>query len=675
VKAHLWIAVIVATGLGCRTSGPKEPSAYLGRAVGPGGDTPAGTPSPANGKTALAPAAAPAVNVPPAQDDEAASKGPLETARRLWTDRQALRSSLASDLAGTVAADTAFAALTAKSLEARGSEPLFTTPDGASRALEALLDALRSAADHALSTPRHSPAALEAALADMKAASDAAAPLRADLDRAPAWAALKMLSFGRPAPTDVEVEGLDDAGRLNGLGRKEYAETIAAHSRVLQAEGAIGRARNRIEVLAQAAFFRWALDMKFRVVAEPFRADKDEPTAIADRGDALLLAFDAFAKDPVAGLAALPPKHPDYAILQERLAAYRKIAAAGPFTPVPVSGTMKLRRGSRGPIVEALKQRLTQEGYYGGPIDPVFDAGLEAAFQDYEATHGFETEGVVEERHAKSLNVPVEQRVRQIELGLQRWRESLVRPDEPLYVRVNLPEFAMAVWENGKMLTKHRIVCGNNNWDTDPGLRLEGRINRTKLFEAKIERVILNPRWYVPKRIQKLETDYELLKDPDYYGKHKFVVKTLADGREEIYQDSGDANALGRVKFVFPNPYGIYMHDTNSKSFFKREIRAFSHGCVRLQNPFQIMDLLLEKAAGISPENGRAILAKEELREIALKTPVPIFVEYNSVGVDEKGRVMFFSDVYGYDKDWFEGKIPYSPEELKLLTKKITRFD
>jgi len=675
VKTHVWIAVIVATLLGCKTGGPKEPSPYLGRAVGPEGEVPAESVPPKGGKPAAAPAPAPALNLPPAQDDAAASKGPLEAARRLWTDRQTLRSALASDLASIVAADTAFATLTAKALESRGNETLFTTADGASRALEALLDALRTAPDHGLSAPRHDPSALEQSLAEMKAAADAAAPMRADLDRAPAWAALKPLVLARPAPTDVEVEGLDDAGRLKGLGRKEYAEAIASHTRALEAEAAVGRARNRIEVQAQAAFFRWALDMKFRVVAEPFRADKDEATAIATRGDAMLVAFEAFAKDPVAGLAALPPKHPDYAVLQARLAQYRKLAAAGPFRTVPVTGSMKVRRGSRGPIVEALKQRLAQEGYYGGPLDNVFDAGLEAAFEDYESTHGFEPEGIVEERHARSLNVPVEQRVRQIELGLQRWRESLVRPEEPLYVRVNLPEFAMSVWEDGKQLTKHRIVCGNNNWDTDPGARLEGRINRTKLFEAKIERVILNPRWYVPKRIQKLETDYELLKDPDYYEKHNFVVKTLADGREEIYQDSGDANALGRVKFVFPNPYGIYMHDTNMKAFFSREIRAFSHGCIRLQKPFDIMDLLLEKAAGITPENGRAILAKEELREITLKTPVPIFVEYNSVGLDEKGRVMFFSDVYGYDRDYFEGKIPYSPEELKLLTKKITRFD
>ena len=447
------------------------------------------------------------------------------------------------------------------------------------------------------------------------------------------------------------------------------------HRRVLQSEEAIGQARNHVEALAQAAFFRWALDMRFRIVAEPFRADKDEASAIAAHGEDLAKAFDDFARDPVEGLKALPPRHAEYAMLVAGLAHYRQLAAAGAFATVEVTGQQKLKRGSRGPLVEVLKKRLAQEGYYGGAIDATFDPELERAVKDYQEAHGFETSGEVEERHAKSMNVPVEQRVRQIELGLQRWRESLVRPEEPLYVRVNLPEFKMAVFENGVQLAKHRIVCGNNNWDIDPDSRMEGRINRTKLFAAQIERVILNPRWYVPKRIQKLETDFELLKQPDYYEKHNFVVKTLPDGREEIYQDSGNANALGRVKFVFPNPYGIFMHDTNQKGFFNREIRAFSHGCVRLHKPFEIVDILLERAAGISPERGRAILAKEEMRDISLKTPVPIFVEYNSVGVDEKGRVQFYSDMYGYDRDYFDGKIPYSPEELQLLTRKITRFD
>jgi murein L,D-transpeptidase YcbB/YkuD len=626
----------VLVAVACSPGGPPE-NRYLGRAVGPTTDP--GTPAPAAGQaapqvaapaapapaTAAAPAPTPMAIpvVDPALDEAAAKAGPLETARRLWADRQALRSRLRADLDARVAADTDFAALTGKALEARGHEPLFTTPDGASKALDALLAALATAADQALPA-RNDPAPLNALLQDVRNQAAATTAARAELEASPAWNALKGLGLGRTPPSPGEVEGLDDANRLEGLGRETYLAALTAHRRLVALEETAGRARNALEVYAQAAFWRYALDMKFRVRASPFRADADDAAAVAARGDALLAAFDAFAKEPATGLAALVPQHPEYARLVEGLKAYRALATRGPFEPVSVFGKAKLKKGQRGPLVETLKRRLAQEGYFAGDMGPVFDANLAAAVEAYQETHGFDASGEVEERHAKSLNIPVEQRVRQVELGLQRWRESEVRPGEPLYVRVNLPEFRMSVWENGQQLTKHKIVCGNNNWDVDPDNRLEGRINRTKLFTAAIERVILNPRWHVPKRIQKLELEYELLKEPDYYQKHNFVIKTLPDGREEIYQDSGDKNALGRVKFVFPNPYGIYMHDTNLKAFFQREIRAFSHGCIRLQQPFEIMDLLLEKAAGIPPDKGRAMLATQDLREISLKTPVPL---------------------------------------------------
>ncbi|HOI11262.1 MAG TPA: L,D-transpeptidase family protein, partial [Myxococcota bacterium] len=389
--------------------------------------------------------------------------------------------------------------------------------------------------------------------------------------------------------------------------------------------------------------------------------------------DDLLATFDAFARDPRAALEALVPRHPYYAATQAGLARYRGFAEAGGFAKLAAKGTLK--RGSRGTAVRALAERLAQEGYWEGEAPAVLDEALENAVRAYQATHGFNQDGVVEARHFTSLNVPVETRIRQIELSLQRWRESEVRPDEPTYVRVNLPEFMMEVWTDGALARKHRIVCGNNNWDVDPDAQIEGRLNRTKLFTAAIETVVINPRWHVPARIRKLELDFELLDDPAYYQKNKFVVKTLPDGRELIYQDAGDDNALGRVKFVFPNPYGIFMHDTNLKKYFDREIRAFSHGCIRLQDPFEVANLLLERVNGITPDQVQAMKAKEDPRDVKLKTPVPIFIEYNSVGVDPEGRMMFFADHYGYDRDYFDGKIPYSPEELKLLQRKIRKVD
>jgi len=651
-------ALLVMLLAACGSKGQGPIPEYLGRATGP----------------AMADSTASAPGVPQALPPDEAAKSPLQTAVRLWQRRHEVQQRLREDLLARAGKDPALAALTLRALEDRGFEGMFWSPQGPTRHLQALLEALRSASVHAL-PDRHSAEALEALIEQAGQASREAEPLRAALEATPAFQALKGLVLSKTPPTAEEVEGLEQAGRLKGIREAERREALEAQQRWLEREEESGRRANALEVEAQEALWRWALDMRFRVRASPFRAHRDDQEAVKQNGEPLRAFWEQFARDPQAALQGLVPAHPDYRALQAELRRYREMAREGPFPPVSLPASGSLKRGSRGPLVEALRARLAREGYLATPAGASFDAEVEEAVKAYQASHGFDPSGVVEERHLRSLNVPLDQRIRQIELGLQRWRESEVRPEEPLYVRVNLPEFMMAVYRDGRRVMHHRIVCGNNNWDVDPDSRMEGRINRTKIFSAAIRTIIINPRWYVPGRIRKLELDYELLREPDYYRKRNFVVKTNPDGTEEVYQDSGDQNALGRVKFVFPNPYGIFMHDTNLKAFFRKEVRAFSHGCIRLQDPFEVMDLLLQEGAEIPPEKGRAILAKGEMREIPLKKPIPIFIEYNSVGVDDQGRVQFYSDVYGYDKDYFDGKIPYSPEELRLLTRKITRFD
>jgi murein L,D-transpeptidase YcbB/YkuD len=485
--------------------------------------------------------------------------------------------------------------------------------------------------------------------------------------------------FTTPSGPTAAIEALTGAIQAlpgQGLVIEKYPlQALSAAVEAMRAGADPSKSRVELEVLAMSAFFRYAMDLKYLPVAHPFKAARNPAKVEAARHDDLVKAFEDFARDPKAGLEALAPRHPYYAALVQGLARYRALASGGDFPTVPAFKG-KLKKGARGPVFKALKARLAAEGYFEGDAEnPVFNSTLEDAWKDYQGTHGYDPTGEVEDRHLKSLNVAAAQRAKQIELSLQRWRESEVRPDEPLYVRVNIPEFKMEVWDEGSLKFKHKIVCGNNNWDKDVDNRLEGRINRTKIFTAEILRIIVNPKWHVPARIQKEELDWEVLKEPDYFARHNFKVKVLPDGREEVYQDSGTDNALGRVKFVFPNPYGIFMHDTNLKEFFKREYRAFSHGCIRLHEPREVADFLLERCGGVTPERIEALFGQKEQREIELEKKVPIFVEYNTVGVDEKGRMQFFSDVYGYDKDFFDGKIPYSEEELRLLTRKIPKVD
>jgi len=597
----------------------------------------------------------------------------LDAVRNLWAKRAGQGTARAEALRQRLAQEPMFKKVTLSTLEARGFEFFFTTAEGPSTALTMLIESVKAMPDHGKSADAYPLAMLQADIDRLSASTLTDQANRTELEAMPAWQALGALVTQKTEPSIEEIDGLAAAGRLKGINSKAVARMTERASTLIDGDAGRIQTRASIEITASVTFFLYALDMKYLIIANPLKADKSRNKADITHAEKLVQAFEAFAANPKDGLAALLPKHPNYGKTMTGLAYYRKIAANGGFQKLTFSG--KLKKGSKGPAVMALKQRLAQEGYYSGTPDTMFGPDLEDAVKLYQSTHGFNETGVVEERHVRSLNTTAEQRVKQIELSLQRWRESEVNPAEPLYVRANIPEFKMEVWDNGTLRMKHKIVTGNNNWDKDPAKRLEGRINRTKIFSAKIEQMLLNPKWHVPGRIQKQEIDYELLKEPDYYVRHNFKVKVLPDGREEIYQDSGGGNALGKVKFTFPNPYGIFMHDTAQKPFFENEIRAFSHGCMRLQDPLEVAYFVLERCAGMTREEAEAILDAGAEKEIILKTPIPIFVEYNSVGVDEMGRMQFFSDVYSYDKDFFDGKIPYSDEELKLLTRQIPRAD
>lgn len=453
---------------------------------------------------------------------------------------------------------------------------------------------------------------------------------------------------------------IKDMGRfISGLEKRSYR---------------MERLRVAIEAVAIQAYFRLVMDFRLMIIAHPFKAVKRylrTPKHFAWR---LIKAWKADRADLYDAITHMPPAHPYYKATMAGLKLYRQIAKHGGFVKVPRGKILK--KGSRGRAVLALKKRLAQEGYEVGEITPVFDDTLEKAVKHYQKTHQYKPTGIVQGRIVRSLNVSIERRIRAIKLSLQRWRESDLDASQPFYVRVNIPEFKMEVWDHGKMVTKHKVIVGNNNWSTDPIGMVEGRINRTKIFSATIKRIVLNPRWYVPDRIQKEEFyTKNVFQEPNYFVKHKFTVKVMSDGTERIFQQAGDENALGRVKFMFPNPYSIFMHDTDEKKLFKQQIRAYSHGCIRLNKPLKVAFYVLSHINGMTKKAFDADLAKDDFTIVKLKTPIPIYVDYNTVGVDPTGKMMFFIDVYQYDRDFYNGKIPYTKKQLELLLKKIKKID
>ena len=225
------------------------------------------------------------------------------------------------------------------------------------------------------------------------------------------------------------------------------------------------------------------------------------------------------------------------------------------------------------------------------PDPRVVDKELVEAVKSYQETHQFRPDGESTGGFWRSLNVPISRRIEQIELTIQRWRESHYQGERD-FIMASIPDFHAEVFRDGKRVMRFRVVTGNNRRTCDPETKKWVYPNATPVQMAQLDHVIVNPYWYVPRRIITEELEPKMSADPDYLEKNGYEKVTLG-GKETIRQMPGDDNALGRVKFIFPNPHNVYMHDTPSKKYFDYPVRAFSHGCVRVHNPLDLARHLL----------------------------------------------------------------------------------
>ena len=208
------------------------------------------------------------------------------------------------------------------------------------------------------------------------------------------------------------------------------------------------------------------------------------------------------------------------------------------------------------------------------------------------------------------------------------------------------------------------MIVGKDNEDIDFSAKIKGKINRTKMFTAKMTKITLAPRWYPTPRVVDIELGPALAKDPDYYEKEGYVSEMGEDGSETVYQRSGPTNLLGRVKFQFPNKHSIYMHDTPGRSLFKRPRRAYSHGCIRLHKPLQLAYYLLGREhRRWNKKRVRETIDEREEKIVFLKKKFLVHIDYVSATVEKGGKVHFWSDIYGYDAAYFTGQMPVEDTE------------
>lgn len=399
------------------------------------------------------------------------------------------------------------------------------------------------------------------------------------------------------------------------------------------------------------AFLSYAFDMAdFNVNQLTYAELQELGGALELQRDRLRDRFRAASDSTPASFARqlddLVPQHPQYALLMQSLAQYRAIVEAGGWVRV---SPRSLHEGSVSSRVRELKVRLQIEGYYDGPIDNVFDEALTQAVTSYQESHQMDVTGESHNMFWSSLNVPAERRLAHIELTLERWRESRFEW-EGYYVYVNVPDFHAEVWRDGERLARFRVVVGNNTRECNPETGLLELANATPLIRAEIEYLVFNPYWNVPPRIRQDELDLELMENPLWLQENGFEVMVTETG-PRIRQVPGEDNALGQVKFIFPNLYNIYMHDTPLRRYFRLPIRAYSHGCVRVHEPLEFAELLLTQDGNWDAEETQAILESRMETARHLDTHVPIVIEYYVVRVDDEGRTNFLSDVYRYDRE------------------------
>ena len=372
-----------------------------------------------------------------------------------------------------------------------------------------------------------------------------------------------------------------------------------------------------LELLLTDSLLRYAHDLRSgRVRSVEVESDSGLPSAGFDYGGALVGALaDGALSSFLAGLA---PRHPEYERLKKALARYRAIQAAGGWPAVPPETT------PGGDNADILRARLAFE-------DETAAAGdLTEALKRYQARNGLNPDGVLGPRTLAALNIPVATRIGQIRANMERWR-WMPREFEPRRIVVNVPGATLDYFDNGGVVLSSTVIVGN-------------LAKRTPIIRAEATAVTVNPVWYIPASITWNEIVPRLRRNPDYLQRQGYVVSG-----GQILQPPGPRNALGRIKFEMPNNFGVYLHDTPSKSLFARDSRTLSHGCVRVEQIAPLASLALSGDAHTMMDELSNLIATRKTTRIPLGERIPVYMLYWTAIADDDGHAGFPRDVYGRD--------------------------
>lgn len=392
-----------------------------------------------------------------------------------------------------------------------------------------------------------------------------------------------------------------------------------------------------------------------------------DPELFAEAGDQnfdplLTIKRALQASDLQRFLSNLPPHHHHYRALQTELAKYRKLAAAEPWPQI--GDGESIRPGEHDPRIPALRQRLAITGELAQHAPPkdekFFDDELVEAVKVFQKYHGLTRDGVIGQKTRAALNISARQKVDMIRINMARWRWHAHELGDK-YILVNIASFNLRAYNDNspKPVLDFPVIVGQDQ-------------HQTPVFSDTIAYLDFNPFWNVTPSIAANEELPALRKDPTHLAKRRIRLfsswqpdaveldstaidwYSVTPGRMRGYklrQDPGPWNALGKVKFVFPNLYSVYMHDTSMPNLFQRTQRDFSHGCIRVSDPFELAVFVLEnQEGGWTRERVEEVYKNNTRKVIRLSSPVPVHITYQTTWVDKDGAIHFNNDIYARDE-------------------------
>lgn len=353
----------------------------------------------------------------------------------------------------------------------------------------------------------------------------------------------------------------------------------------------------------------------------------------------------------------LLPKSSDYEALKKSLVYYREEEAKGGWSKV--AGGKKIEPGAQGPRILAIRKRLTATDELGiGPVEVenYYDDELVKAVEKFQVKHGLNPDGVVGRGTVNAMNTTPTKRITQIVRSMDTLRSLSHLKNLDKYVLVNVPGYRLQVMERGKEVMNMKVVVGRAD-------------RRTPLLSNSIKYIVFSPKWYVPTSIAVKDKLPKIHKDPNYIKRQgmKVFAKDENGTREvdpseidwtevnkenfnyRFVQRPSTGNALGTVKFMFPNRHSVYLHDTPTKYLFKRDLRPYSSGCIRIEKPVEFAKYLLKDKPEWTPEKIKANMGRGQQRFVHLKEHVPVRLVYMTAWADENGETKVIKDVYNYD--------------------------